>query len=103
MENKLRIFRVIGIVEGISLILLLFIAMPLKYFLDMPEVVTIVGTLHGYIFLTYCVAIILAIFFIKWPFRFTLGAFVVAFIPFGNFVLDYRLKIYEKNMVTQFN
>ena len=92
MKRRLDIFRFIGIVEGASLVLLVFVAMPLKYFFDMPMAVTIVGAIHGYIFLTYCVAIVLAMIFVRWPFRFTIGAFAVAFIPFGNFILDSRLK-----------
>lgn len=96
-KNALKQFRVLGILEGSSLLVLLFIAMPLKYFMDMPEVVSVVGMIHGILFTVYCVAIIYATFSVRWPFRFTIGAFVVAFIPFGNFILDSRLKLLETN------
>lgn len=92
LNSRLRLFRFIGIVEGVSLLLLLFIAMPMKYILDIPAAVTIAGTIHGFLFLVYCIAIILAVFFIKWPIRYTFGAFLVAFVPFGNFWLESRLK-----------
>ena len=60
--------------------------------MDMPEVVSVVGMIHGVLFTIYCVAILYATFAVKWPFRFTIGAFVSAFVPFGNFILDVRLK-----------
>lgn len=91
-KNALGRFRFMGMLEGSSLVILLFIAMPLKYWFDMPQAVTIIGTLHGYIFLAYIVAVVYAMIAIKWPFRFTIGAVLSAFIPFGNFVLDSRLK-----------
>ena len=86
-----------GILEGSSLVILLFIAMPLKYWFNMPAAVTIVGTIHGYIFLAYLIAIVYAMIAIKWPYRFTIGAVLSAFIPFGNFILDSRLKKLETN------
>ncbi|PWA09732.1 hypothetical protein DCC39_12250 [Pueribacillus theae] len=96
-KNALKQFRVLGILEGSSLLVLLFIAMPLKYFMDMPEAVSVFGMIHGILFTVYCVAIIYAAFAVRWPFRFTIGAFVAAFIPFGNFILDSRLKLLETN------
>lgn len=96
-KNALGHFRFIGLLEGSSLVILLFIAMPLKYWFNMPEAVTVIGTIHGYIFLVYMVAIVYAMIAVKWPFRFTVGAVFSAFIPFGNFVLDNRLKRLEAN------
>lgn len=92
IKNPLKKFRFMGLLEGSSLIILLFIAMPLKYFFNMPEAVSLVGAIHGGLFTIYCAAIIYMALAIKWPMRFTVGAFAVAFIPFGNFVLDRRLE-----------
>ncbi len=97
LKNALGRFRFIGVLEGSSLLILLFIAMPLKYWFGMANAVTIVGTLHGYIFLAYIFAVIYMMFAIKWPFRFTIGALLSAFIPFGNFILDRRLKNLKMN------
>ncbi|MET3656810.1 DUF3817 domain-containing protein [Sporosarcina psychrophila] len=97
LKNALGRFRLIGILEGISLLILLFIAMPLKYWFGMKSAVTIVGTLHGYIFLAYIAAIVYTMIKVKWPFRFTIGALISAFIPFGNFILDRRLKNLKTN------
>ncbi|WP_341202234.1 DUF3817 domain-containing protein [Planomicrobium okeanokoites] len=96
MKNALNQFRFMGFVEGGSLLLLLFIAMPLKYFFGMPEVVSVVGALHGGLFTVYVLMIIYATFAVRWPFRFTIGAIAVAFIPFGNFILDKRLENWKQ-------
>ena len=96
-RNALGRFRFMGILEGSSLVILLFIAMPLKYWFGMSNAVTIVGTIHGYIFLAYIVAVVYAMIVVKWPFRFTIGAVLSAFIPFGNFILDKRLKYLDSN------
>jgi integral membrane protein len=96
LKNALEQFRLMGFLEGTSLLVLLFIAMPLKYGFDLPEVVSVVGAIHGGLFTIYCAAIVYVTFVVKWPFRFAVGAVAVAFIPFGNFVLDSRLKNWKK-------
>ncbi|WP_342513444.1 DUF3817 domain-containing protein [Sporosarcina sp. FSL K6-1522] len=92
LKNAFGQFRVMGMLEGASLLILLFIAMPLKYFFDMPGMVSVVGMIHGVLFTIYCVVVLYATFAVKWPIRFTLGAYASAFVPFGNFILDIRLK-----------
>jgi integral membrane protein len=85
----------IGFAEGSSFLTLLFIAMPMKYFMGMPEVVRIVGTMHGVLFLLY-VGLLAAIHFRqRWSFMFSLYAFVASIIPFGTFVLDKQLRAKE--------
>ncbi|WP_260678695.1 DUF3817 domain-containing protein [Planococcus salinarum] len=96
MKNALGQFRFMGIVEGGSLLLLLFIAMPLKYLFGMPEAVSVVGAVHGGLFTVYVLMTIYATFAVRWPFRFAIGAIAVAFIPFGNFVLDRRLENWKQ-------
>ncbi|RUS52594.1 membrane protein [Kurthia sp. 3B1D] len=81
-----------GIADGISLLVLLLIAMPLKYFAGLPIVVTIVGSLHGAIFVTYVIAIAIVQLRIRWHIIYSLIAGVVAFIPFGNFIFDKYIK-----------
>lgn len=96
LKNALEHFRFMGILEGSSLLILLFIAMPLKYGFDLPEVVSVVGAIHGGLFTLYCIAIVYATLVVKWPLRFAVGAVASAFIPFGNFILDSRLKNWKK-------
>lgn len=85
-------FRFMGFIEGASLLILLFIAMPLKYWADIPMAVTIVGSLHGFFFIAYLLIIAYTTYKIRWSFAWVFSAVAVAFIPFGNMVLDSRLK-----------
>lgn len=92
MKNSLTFFRVIGFSEGISFLVLLGIAMPLKYFADFPEAVRYIGLLHGVLFILYLLAIVLVTLEHRWSFMRVFGAFVASLIPFGPFVLDARLR-----------
>ncbi|WP_019414044.1 DUF3817 domain-containing protein [Paenisporosarcina sp. TG20] len=93
MSGKpLERFRFMGLLEGSSLLILLFLAMPLKYFAGIPEAVSVVGAIHGFLFVTYCLTIAYMTFVVKWPFIYSVIAVIVAFIPFGNFLLDRRLE-----------
>jgi integral membrane protein len=91
-ERLLRIFRIIGALEGISFLVLLGVAMPLKYVAGQPEAVSVVGALHGLLFALYLAATAYVAFSIRWPLFRVLGAVLAAFLPFGPFVFDYRLK-----------
>ncbi|MFT9846731.1 DUF3817 domain-containing protein [Aneurinibacillus sp. REN35] len=84
--------RVIGLVEGISFLLLLGIAMPLKYFADIPIFVTIVGALHGILFVLYIASVAEVWSKLRWSIGRVIGALVASIIPFGTFVLDARLR-----------
>ncbi|RFU70971.1 DUF3817 domain-containing protein [Peribacillus saganii] len=88
--------RFMGFVEGGSLLVLLFLAMPLKYFWDIPEAVRLVGSLHGFFFIAYLFVIAYVTFKVRWSFIWVISSVAVAFIPFGNFFLDTRLRHMEK-------
>lgn len=88
--------RFAGYFEGISLLVLLFIAMPMKYWFDIPEAVSIVGSIHGALFVTYCLIIAYVTLKIRWKLIWPILSVIVAFIPFGNFVLDRKLHDLEK-------
>jgi integral membrane protein len=88
----------IGFAEGSSFLTLLFIAMPMKYFMGMPEAVKVVGSIHGALFVLY-VGLLAAIHFRRrWSSMFSLYALVASIVPFGPFMLDKQLR--EKEMVT---
>ncbi|PLR80778.1 hypothetical protein CVD25_08220 [Bacillus canaveralius] len=92
LKTPIGRFRLMGFIEGASLLILLFIAMPLKYFAGFPEVVSVVGALHGFFFIAYVLIIAYTTFKIRWSFVWVASAVVVAFIPFGNMILDIRLQ-----------
>ena len=84
--------RAIAFVEGVSYLVLLCVAMPLKYFAGLPSAVKTVGWLHGVLFVLYLVAVAEVFFKHRWPLTRVLGALAAAFIPFGTFVLDKQLR-----------
>lgn len=92
MTKSVNRLRVTGIYEGISYLVLLFIAMPLKYFADLPKAVTYVGWAHGLLFVLFMAALAYVWFADGWKFKKVIFAFVAALIPFGTFYLDKKLK-----------
>lgn len=92
MKNRIANLRLIGFVEGVSFLVLLLIAMPLKYFLDFPLAVKIAGWIHGVLFILYIVAVFMAIKAMRWNWFSTLVALGASLIPVGTFVLDNSLK-----------
>ena len=89
---QLKTFRTVTMAEGISLLTLLFIAMPMKYFMGMPEVVKVVGWIHGLLFMLYIGMLIVLQVTQRWSFIFFVGAFLASIIPFGTFILDKQLR-----------
>ncbi|XZE44362.1 DUF3817 domain-containing protein [Pirellulaceae bacterium SH467] len=85
------LFRVIGILEGVSYLLLLFVAMPVKYGWKEPILVEIFGAAHGFLFVAYVFLAALAIWLKKWPAWVFLQAFLASLVPFGTFWMDRRI------------
>jgi len=94
--SVLHRFRVIGILEGISYLVLLFIAMPLKYVAGKPELVKYVGWAHGVLFVLFGLALLHVWIVRRWSFLKAVGAFIASLLPFGTFVLDKRLRREEQ-------
>lgn len=89
-------FRLIAVLEGISYLVLLFIAMPLKYFLDMPAFVTYTGWVHGGLFMLFLLTLTGAASDQNWNFGRSFLAFLTSIIPFGTFPLERKLYKAEK-------
>lgn len=84
--------RLIGMIEGLSYLLLLGVAMPLKYMADMPQAVSIVGQAHGILFCVFGVALLNAHMDCEWTLKRSALLFIAAILPFGPFVADGGLK-----------
>ena len=92
MDKKLSWLRKAGIAEGISFLVLLGIAMPLKYIFKLPMAVKICGWAHGILFVAFL--------FLAWEyktdrnksFKWFATAFLAAIIPTGTFFFDKKLK-----------
>ena len=80
-------FRLISFIEGISYLILVFIAMPLKYILGYVLAVKIVGMAHGVLFMLFVVALMMAENRYKWKFL-SFQLFVYSLIPFGFILIE---------------
>ena len=87
---KIRL-RVVGIAEGISYLVLLLIGVPLKRFGGHPEVVQLVGPIHGLLFLLYVLTVIQARTEYNWPLGKTVLALLASIIPGGTFYADHNV------------
>ncbi len=92
MSKALQQFRTVAFVEGVSYLVLLFVAMPMKYMLGIAMAVKIVGWAHGVLFMAYIALGLRAAYKHKWTLAFALVAFIASLVPFGTFWLDGRLK-----------
>ena len=97
MTNALKHFRTIALVEGISFLILLFVAMPLKYMADKPMAVKYVGWAHGVLFILYVLLGLRAAKAEGWTFKFCVEAFIASLVPFGTFILDRKLRAPSKS------
>lgn len=91
-KKLLHRFRMVGIAEGISFLVLLFIAMPLKHFLKISQPVKYIGWVHGALFITYIYLLIEMAGEFKKNFGWCAKSFFAAFLPFGTFLTDKQLK-----------
>jgi integral membrane protein len=88
LASTLGRFRLIGFAEGISYLILLFIAMPLKYGFGMPTAVKTFGAIHGGLFVLYVLYLLISKFEYDWTFKKVGTLFLASLIPFGNFYAD---------------
>ena len=94
-RNPIPLLRTIGLVEGASFLVLLLIAMPLKYAAGMPMAVKVVGWAHGLLFAAFVAALVWTTIAARWPLARAALVFVAALLPFGPFLIDRRMKGYD--------
>ena len=88
----IQLYRKTALIEGISYLILLFIAMPLKYFFNIPEAVKYFGWIHGVLFLVFFVVLIMASIKYRWSLL-RIGIYLLgSVLPFVPFYLDKKLK-----------
>jgi integral membrane protein len=101
LNSPLRRLRFIGFWEGISYLVLLLVAMPLKYFAGWPEAVRIVGSVHGGLFILFVLSVAeVTIRRPWWSPLFWLAAALAALVPCGTFVFDGWLARVENAQAT---
>jgi integral membrane protein len=95
MKNPVSWLRRVSLVEGVSFLVLLGVAMPLKYLGGMPQAVTVVGWAHGLLFILVLHALSLAMGLEGWTVRRSAAVVLAALLPAGPFVLDRRMRAWE--------
>lgn len=87
-DNQIKIFRWTSILEGISFLTLLFLAMPLKYIFGMPEMVQIVGMAHGVLFIAYLIGAVWMYKPLNWNLKTLFIVIACSVLPFGPFYVE---------------
>jgi len=95
MNENIKKFGLINTIEGYSYLLLLFVAMPLKYLLGFGVAVKIAGMLHGILFIIFLILGVKAWIEAKWSLWVTIIFFIASLIPFGTFMTKAKIKSYE--------
>lgn len=95
MKNPVTPLRFVSLAEGISYLVLLGIAMPLKYGANLPEAVRIVGSIHGGLLVVFCAVLLRAWLGARWPLSRAALVFVASLIPFAAFWMDRRLRVWQ--------
>lgn len=84
--------RIIAFLEGVTLLMLCFITMPLKYLFNNPTLTAPVGYIHGFLFILYVVYTYKISKSFKWNhFETTWKVILASFIPFGTFYIDKKI------------
>jgi integral membrane protein len=95
MKNPVPFLRKIALLEAVSYLILLGIAVPLKYVWDMPLAVRIMGSIHGALFVVFCWALMRVLQDARWPTTRAIQVFVASLIPFVPFFLDRHMRAWE--------
>ncbi len=91
-DSQIRNFLITGKIEGYSYLILLFVAMPLKYLFEMPQAVKIFGMVHGLLFVLFMLSIAALLGSKKLSFKGAFSAFFLSLVPFGTFYLGRLIK-----------
>jgi integral membrane protein len=94
LTTHLGRLRLIGLLEGVSLLVLLGIAVPLKYAYADPSWVKAIGPVHGLLFLLFILSALQVGVAQRWTFAITWRVLLACFIPFGTFYIDRKILKY---------
>jgi integral membrane protein len=101
MKHPVSFLRSVGLLEAISYLILLFVAMPLKYAWGMPLAVKIAGSVHGGLFVIFCIALWRVLMITHWPFSRAVLVFIASLLPFVPFFIDRRMRAWAAADSTQ--
>jgi integral membrane protein len=101
-NNPVTFLRTIALIEAISFLLLVGVAMPLKYLAGMPGAVKVVGWAHGVLFVVFCISLLQTVIVARWSIGRAALVFVSALLPFGPIVIDGRMREYVREFRERF-
>lgn len=90
ISTSLGRLRLVGWLEGVSFLLLIGLAMPLKYLWGMPEPVRIIGMAHGVLFIVYVAAALQVAVELSWGWMRAALVVAASLVPFGTFYADVK-------------
>ncbi|MGE3172195.1 MAG: DUF3817 domain-containing protein [Planctomycetota bacterium] len=96
MTNPYPSLRRVALLEGVSFVFLMGVAMPLKYVWDAPMAVKVSGWIHGVLFLWFALEWQRTRLMADWPAARSVKVFVAALLPFGPFVIDRSMRTWEQ-------
>ena len=99
MRASLLFYRVLAYTVGVGLVILVLVAVPLKYFADSPTLVAIVGPLHGVLYMVYLVAAVNLAFRSRWSPVKTVLVMLAGTVPFVSFVAERKVTADEQARV----
>lgn len=91
LKTNLGRLRVLSLIEGLSLVLLVFLAVPLKYLFDSPMLVRVIGMVHGVLFLSLVFVTIMTGIELGWKFKRMAMVMIASVVPFGCFYVENKL------------
>lgn len=92
LKTKIGWLRILGFLEGTTLIVLVFVAVPMKWIWNNPSLVKSLGPVHGTIFLLFVALLFAVAKQQNWQFKTTTWKLLLAcFIPFGTFYVDSKI------------
>lgn len=91
LQTPIGRLRIIGFLEGLSFILLVGIAVPLKYYGGYSHATEEIGMAHGLLFVGYIISVFPARKALKWPNKTTFLVMLASLVPFGTFIAEYKL------------
>lgn len=91
MKTKLGRLRILSLIEGLSLLILVFVAVPLKYMADSPMMVKVFGPIHGGLFLLFVFMTIAQAVENGWKFKTVALLLVSSVVPLGCFFAEYKI------------
>lgn len=86
--NQEKLFLYLGRLEGLSLIALMFLAMPMKYLMNNPEPVKHLGRTHGGLFIAYVLVAAMIAEKQNWDSKKLRMSWLYSCLPFGTFIFE---------------